>query len=314
MACQYVHQPVLCQTVAELLVRDPCGVYVDGTVGGGGHAAVILERLSCGGRLIGIDKDADALIASGQRLRSDGPRVDLVQGDFRELSSLLATIGVDAIDGVLFDLGVSSYHIDIPDRGFSYMADGPLDMRMDQSTPITARELVNQATPVELERMLIEYGEERLVKPLVRAIVRHRQRTAITTTRQLVAIIREVVGHRPLYKTCARVFQALRIAVNDELEGLRRGLASVIPLLRPGGRFAVITYHSLEDRIVKHWFVQQARGCSCPPDFPRCVCNQRPVVTILTKHPLRPAAEEIRMNPRARSAKLRAVERLSTAD
>lgn len=313
MVRPYTHQPVLCQTVAALLAHNPSGIYVDGTVGGGGHAAAILERLDPAGRLIGFDKDTEAVGAAQQRLSREGMQVTLLQGDFRDIQLLLNGIGVEAVDGVLFDLGVSSYQIDIPERGFSYLADGPLDMRMDRSFPVTAREVVNQSTPAVLERILFDYGEERLARPLVRAIVRERQREALTTTGQLVTLIRAVVGHRPLYKTCARVFQALRIAVNDELDGLRLGLAAVLPVLRPGGRFGVISYHSLEDRLVKHWFAQLGRGCTCPPDFPQCVCNQRPVVTVLTKHPIRPTADETRQNPRARSAKLRMVERLPTS-
>lgn len=311
---RYAHHPVLCQTVVELLVRQTAGVYLDGTVGGGGHAAAMAERLDPRGRVIGIDKDTEAIRAARQRLQGVQPRVDLVHGDFRDLPSILTDLGVEAVDGVLLDLGVSSYQIDTPDRGFSYMADGPLDMRMDGSSPMTASDLVNQSPPTELERLLIEYGEERLTRPLVRAIVRQRQAAPITTTGQLVSVIRAVVAHRPLYKTCARVFQALRIAVNTELDGLRHGLDAVMPFLRPGGRVGVISYHSLEDRLVKHGFVQFARGCSCPPDFPRCVCHRQPVVTIVTPHPICPTAEEIRLNPRARSAKFRVVERLSTGN
>lgn len=308
---RYEHIPVLRDTVASMLVRNPSGVYIDGTLGGGGHAGAILSKLDATGRLIGIDKDRAALAAAESRLAQADGRLSAIHGDFRDLAALLGARGIAQVDGIILDLGVSSYQIDTPERGFSYMHDGPLDMRMDRTGALTACKLVNEWSPERLEHVVKTYGEERLVKPLVRAIVDARRRAPITTTQELVEVIRRVVRHRPLYKTCARVFQALRIAVNDELGGLRQGIEAAIPLLKPAGRFGVITYHSLEDREVKHAFHRFARGCICPPGLPQCVCGQNPVVKPITRRPLYPQEDEVRRNPRARSAKLRMVERLS---
>lgn len=311
MDVRYAHVPVLADTLAALLVQNPGGLYVDGTVGGGGHAAAILARLDARGRIIGIDKDMDAIMATRERFHSHQARVTTIHGDFSDLPTLLTARGTDTVDGIVFDLGVSSYQIDTPGRGFSYTMDGPLDMRMDPTCPMTASTLINQSSPPELERIIFDYGEERLAKRIVRAIVDARQRSPITTTNELVALIKPIVKHQPLYKTCARVFQAIRIAVNDELNRLHRSLSVAVSILRPKGRFGIITYHSLEDRLVKHSFRDLAHGCTCPPEMPQCVCGQQPVVTVLTKRPLYPSKDEVQINPRARSAKLRMVERLS---
>jgi 16S rRNA (cytosine1402-N4)-methyltransferase len=310
---RYRHVPVLAEGTAERLVWYPAGIYVDGTIGGGGHTAAILNRLSPEGRVIGIDRDPDAVAAATARFAEQTGQVTVIHGDYAHLPAILERYALSGVDGLLLDLGVSSYQLDAPARGFSFMSNGPLDMRMNPEDGTTAADVVNGAAFDDLVRIISTFGEERLARPIAQAIVRSRQRSPIQTTLDLVAVLRPVVGHRPLYKTCARVFQAFRIAVNEELDRLRGCLASLTALLRPHGRLGIISYHSLEDRIVKHTFQAWARGCVCPPGLPQCVCGQRPVVSMLTRRPICPTEQDIRVNPRARSAKLRMVERLPDA-
>ncbi|MCU0607152.1 MAG: 16S rRNA (cytosine(1402)-N(4))-methyltransferase RsmH [Candidatus Edwardsbacteria bacterium] len=303
----YSHTPVLLHRSVDLLAPRPGGTYVDATLGGGGHALELLRRSGPDGLLVGIDRDPMALAAAAQRLAAFGGRVELVRADFGELGAALAG-RAGRIDGFLFDLGVSSPQLDQAGRGFSFMADGPLDMRMGGS-PASAAEIVNGYGLAELVRVIRDYGEERNAARIARAIVRQRQRRPLATTADLADIVR---GTRPAMpaKTLARVFQAVRIEVNGELDSLRRGLEAAVGLLAPAGRIAVISYHSLEDRIAKEFFAGKAAGCTCPPDLPVCACGrQAGTVTILTPRPIVPDDDEQRANPRSRSAKLRAAER-----
>lgn len=306
---RFLHTPVLAQAVADLLIWNSDGIYIDGTVGGGGHAAALMARVAPKGRIIGIDQDMDAIAAARRRFAGD-KQMTIRHGNFADIPAILDQEGILNIHGVLLDLGVSSYQIDSPARGFSFMNDGPLDMRMDRTLTTTAADLINHAPYEKLIRIILNYGEERLARPIVKAIIEARQRTPVKTTGQLAAIVRGFAGRGPVNKTCARVFQALRIAVNEELDRLESGLSSLIFRLVPGGRIVVIAYHSLEDRIVKHTFQALARHCVCPPEWPVCRCNQTAVVSLLTKRPICPSDEEIGLNPRARSAKLRGAERL----
>ena len=291
----------------------PGGTYVDATVGLGGHAEAMAERIAPGGKLIGIDRDAEALRQTRGRLARFGKAVVLVQSNSDRLAAALDEQGIDAVDGVLFDLGVSSLQLDDARRGFSYQRSGRLDMRMDPSTGPSARELVNNAPLKELERVIRDYGEEPGWRHVARAIVRTREQREIVTTDELAGLIeraapRTVRGRR--VHPAARTFQALRIAVNDELGALERALPQALERLRPGGRIVTLAYHSLEDRIVKETFRRWARGCTCPPEFPVCRCGKRPAVRVLTKKPIAPDAAEVAANPRARSARLRACEKL----
>ncbi|MBT5874941.1 MAG: 16S rRNA (cytosine(1402)-N(4))-methyltransferase RsmH [Candidatus Latescibacteria bacterium] len=307
---RYEHIPVLSDRIVELLVSNPNGCYVDGTLGGAGHARAILERLASGGSLVGFDKDEQALEASLHALSKSVDRVSFVHGDFMQMTTGLLNLNIDAVDGILLDLGVSSHQIDTAERGFSYMHDGPLDMRMDSSNSITAHAIVNEASAPELERIFQQYGEERLARSIANGIVKARNDGPIDSTLQLVGIIKLSVRRGPLYKSCARIFQAIRIAVNKELDSLSQAVSDAVDLLRTGGRMVVLTYHSLEDRAVKHTFRDLARSCICPPGIPQCICEHEAKVRVITKRPLYPSSEEISANPRARSAKLRCVERL----
>lgn len=307
---RYEHIPVLTDRIVELLVSNPNGCYVDGTLGGAGHARAILERLDLSGSLVGFDKDQQALKASLHTLGKFVNRVSFVHGDFMQMTKGLMSLDIDTVDGILLDLGVSSHQIDTADRGFSYMQDGPLDMRMDSSKSMTAHTIVNEAAASELERIFQKYGEERLARPIARDIVKARQDGPIDSTLQLVGIIKQSVRRGPLYKSCARIFQAIRIAVNGEIDSLSQGVTDAVDLLRSGGRMVVLTYHSLEDRAVKHTFRDLARSCICPPGIPQCICEHEAKVRVITRRPLYPSSEEISANPRARSAKLRCVERL----
>ncbi|MRR08927.1 16S rRNA (cytosine(1402)-N(4))-methyltransferase RsmH [bacterium] len=303
----YSHTPVLLHPAVELLAPRPGGSYVDATLGGGGHARELLRRSAPDGRLVGIDRDPMALAAAADGLAEFGGRVELVRADFGELSAALAG-RAGRIDGFLFDLGVSSPQIDQAGRGFSFMADGPLDMRMGGS-PASAADIVNGYDQAELVRVIRDYGEERTAARIARAIVRSRQRRPLATTADLADVVRGTGPAMPA-KTLARVFQAIRIEVNGELGSLRRGLEGAVGLLAPAGRIAVISYHSLEDRIVKEFFAGKAAGCTCPPDLPVCACGRRTgTIRILTPKPVVPGPEEQRVNPRSRSAKLRAAER-----
>lgn len=299
--------------VLACLAPRPGGVYVDGTLGGGGHARLILEASAPDGVLIGFDRDPAALAAAGERLSSFGNRVRLVRGNYGEMAEALGNLGIDAVDGFLLDIGVSSHQLDTAERGFSFQVDAPLDMRMDPDAGRTAATLVNELAEGELARIIRDYGEERWAKRVASFIVKARQDQAIESTLQLVDIVKGAIPRgawEDRIHPATRTFQALRIAVNDELGSLERGLAAGIALLAPGGRGVVISFHSLEDRIVKNTFRRYAQGCTCPKDFPLCVCGGKARLRILTGRPVVAGEAEVAGNPRARSAKLRAVEKL----
>lgn len=311
MEKDYGHKPVLLEECLAALDIKPEGTYLDGTLGRAGHSLEILRRLKSG-RLIGIDRDMAAIEAARERLAEFGDRVTLVHGNFCDLSEILSSLGIDKVDGMLFDLGVSSPQLDEAQRGFSYMHDAPLDMRMDTSAPLDAREVVNTWSGEELRRILYEYGEERYAPQIARAIVRRREEKPIETTGELVDVIRSAMPASALREKqhpAKRSFQAIRIAVNGELDALDPMLRSAAEGLRPGGRLAVITFHSLEDRIVKQTMRELATGCICPPEFPVCVCGRKPKLKLITRKPIVSGPEELEENPRARSAKLRVAER-----
>ncbi len=301
------HQPVMVEEVVRALQVHDGGRYVDATVGTGGHAQAILEAAPRV-RLLGLDVDPDALALARERLAPYGDRVVLRRASYTRLPTELARLGWEEVDGIVADLGVSSLQLDRPDRGFSFREAGPLDMRFDPEAPVTAAQLVNTLTEEALAEIFWKYGEERYARRIARAIVRARP---LHTTRELADLVARVVPfQRPGFHPATRVFQALRIAVNRELENLERFLPLAIEALKPGGRLAVIAFHSLEDRIVKHVFKEEARGCVCPPSVPVCQCGRTPRVRIVKPFPMRPSEEEVRRNPRARSARLRVVERL----
>ena len=307
------HRPVLLDECMEGLAIRPGGIYLDGTLGRAGHSWEIVRRLNAGGRLIGLDRDETALEAARQRLAPYADRVTLVHSNFSRVAEVLDELGIPAVDGMLFDLGVSSPQLDDAQRGFSYMHDAPLDMRMDRTAGLTARTVVNEWSYEELRRILYEYGEERYAPQIAAAIERVRTDRPIETTLELVDIIRSAMPASALREKqhpAKRSFQAIRIAVNDELGAVRQGMEAAIDHLKPGGRLAVITFHSLEDRIVKNVFQDAAKGCTCPPSFPVCVCGRKPKIRILTKKPIIATREEVEENPRSRSAKLRVAERV----
>lgn len=313
MEKDYGHRPVLLAECLEALCIRPDGVYVDGTLGRGGHSIEILRRLTTG-RLIGIDRDMAAIDAARERLGEFGDRFTPVHANFSRLEDVLREAGVDKADGMLFDLGVSSPQLDQPERGFSYMHDAPLDMRMDRSAPLTAREVVNGWSYEELRRILYEYGEERYAPQIARAIVKRREERSIETTLELAETVRSAMPPQALREKqhpAKRAFQAVRIAVNGELDELPPMLEAAVRGLKPGGRLAVITFHSLEDRIVKNAMQEAAKGCTCPPEFPVCVCGKKPQVKWMTRKPVTAGAAELQDNPRARSAKLRVCEKLA---
>lgn len=308
------HVSVMPGEVLELLAPHAGGLYLDGTVGGGGHARLILEACAPNGRLIGLDRDPAALVAAAGVLGGYGERIVLCHGSFADLEGRLAALGIDLVDGILLDLGVSSHQLDTAERGFSFREDGPLDMRMDPGQQAGAADLLARADADELKRIFRDYGEERWAGRIAREIVRVRTASPLATTRQLAELVCRVVpgGYQPQrIHPATRVFQALRIAVNGELEALREGLAAALRRLRPGGRLAVISFHSLEDRLVKQTFREAASVCSCPPRLPVCACGRKAQVKILTSRGVRPAEAEVAANPRARSAVLRAVEKLA---
>ncbi len=312
MTDAFHHVSVLLDECIDALRIRPDGIYLDGTLGGAGHSEQIARRLT-DGLLIGIDRDPAALRAAGERLAPYGGRVRLVHGNFQDLSSILDELQIPAVDGMLFDLGVSSPQLDEASRGFSYMADAPLDMRMNPEDTLTAWEVVNQWPRTELRRILQDYGEERYAGLIAAAIERRREEQPIATTGELVDVIRGALPAAALREKqhpAKRSFQAIRIAVNDELGALERLMSVCVDRLKPGGRLAVITFHSLEDRIVKNALAEAARGCVCPPDFPVCVCGRKPRVRLTPKKPIVSGPEELARNPRARSAKLRVAERL----
>ena len=303
---------MLCETVDLLGVRKG-GVYVDGTLGGGGHSAEILRRLNGTGHLYGIDRDADALAAATARLSGAG-NFTAIRGNFHDVRALLAAQGVEKIDGMMIDLGVSSYQLDTAERGFSYHADAPLDMRMDQRQTLTAATIVNTYSKEELTRILRDYAEEKWAARIADIIAEHRAKKPIETTGELVACVDAAIPKKVRMQesghSARRTFQALRIAVNDELDPLRAALTDMVDLLVPGGHLAVLTFHSLEDRIVKQTFRTLANPCTCPPKIPVCICGKKPVVRVLGGGGIKPGAEEIARNPRSRSAMLRGCEKL----
>ena len=308
---EYTHKPVLLSECLEALCIRPDGIYVDGTLGRAGHSIEIARRLTTG-RLVCIDQDREAIEAAKERLAPWMDRVTLVRSNFCALDEILRENGIAGADGMLFDLGVSSPQLDDPARGFSYMHDAPLDMRMDERAPLTAREVVNGWSQEELRRILQDYGEERYASAIARAIVRRREQAPIETTFELVNVIRGAMPAAALREKqhpAKRSFQAIRIAVNGELDVLEPMLQAAARGLRPGGRLAVITFHSLEDRIVKRAMQALAQGCTCPPEFPVCVCGKKPMLKRISRKPIAAGAEELRENPRARSAKLRVAER-----
>ena len=311
---EFQHISILLSECLEQLNIRPDGVYVDATLGGAGHSLHIAQRLGQGGRLICLDRDDMALENARVRLADVMDRVTLVKSDFRYLDQAIASCGVSAVDGILFDLGVSSPQLDIAERGFSYMQDAKLDMRMDQHQQLSAYEVVNEWDRAELRRILFEYGEERYAPQIAAAIERERSAHPIETTLQLADIIRNAMppaARREKQHPAKRSFQAIRIAVNDELMAVQEAMERAVDALAPGGRLAVITFHSLEDRIVKNAFRKAAQGCTCPKDFPVCVCGKTAKVKLTSRKPILPSAEEIAQNPRARSAKLRVCEKLS---
>ena len=309
---EFSHKSVLLDECIEALHIKPEGIYLDGTLGGAGHSLEIAKRLTTG-RLIGVDRDLVALAAAGKRLEPYSDRVTTVHSNFSELERILADLGLDAVDGMLFDLGVSSPQLDDAQRGFSYMADAPLDMRMNKEDSLTAYDVVNGWPQEELRRILFEYGEERYAPLIAAAIVRKRELAPIQTTLELVDVIRSAMPGQALREKqhpAKRSFQAIRIAVNDELGAVKKLMQTAFQHLKPGGRLAVITFHSLEDRIVKSEMQQAARGCTCPPEFPVCVCGKKPQIRLVTRKPIVSGEKELKENPRARSAKLRVAEKL----
>ena len=308
----FEHKSVLLEeTIAYLNIR-PDGIYADGTLGGGGHASEVLKRLGPSGRYIGIDQDADALAAAGERLKPFGDRVTIVRDNYENMGAVLKKLGISQVDGILLDLGVSSYQLDTPERGFSYKTDTVLDMRMDQRQRITAKDIVNGYSESELYRIIRDYGEDKFARNIAKHIAAAREKKSIETTGQLVEIIREAVpakaqmtGGHPAKKT----FQAIRIELNHALDVLNHSIDQMIGLLKPGGRFCIITFHSLEDRIVKNSFRRNENPCTCPPNFPVCVCGKVSRGRVVTKKPVLPGEEELTENKRAKSAKLRVFER-----
>lgn len=318
MTNEYRHIPVLLTECLEYLNLQTHYTFVDATLGGAGHSLEVAKRIGSDSRLIGVDQDPVARAAATERLMAlpdeIRPKIDVLAGNFGDLDSLLLEVCVPSIDGILFDLGVSSVQIDTPSRGFSFKEDAPLDMRMDPSKhTLNAAEIINTYNAADLTRIIRQYSDEKWASRIADFIVKSREEVPITTSGQLVEIIKAAIpasARRANGHPAKRTFQALRIEVNSELDVLRRGLEAAIRWLAPGGRIVVISYHSLEDRIVKDIFKQYSQGCTCPPDLPVCVCGNKPVLKVVTKKPILPTAEEIERNPRSRSAKLRVATRL----
>ena len=309
---KFSHVSVLLNECIEGLDIKPDGIYIDGTAGGGGHSFEIASRLTTG-KLIAIDRDDAAIAAASARLAPLGDRAVVVKSNYSEAASVARSLGYERVDGMLLDLGVSSYQLDTAERGFSYNADAPLDMRMDNTKPFSAYNVVNEYSADELKKVIYDYGEERFAPRIASAIVARRQSSPIETTGELVDIIRSAMpaaalsgGHHPAKRT----FQALRIEVNGELSVIEPAIRSVADMMNPGGRIAIITFHSLEDRIVKQTYADMASGCTCPKNFPVCVCGKKPEVKVISKKPILPSPEELEVNPRSRSAKLRIAEKL----
>ena len=310
---QFSHKSVLLWECMEGLAIRPDGIYIDGTAGGAGHSSCIASHLSEGGRLIALDQDEVAVQTATARLAAFGERATVVRSNFREVERVCRDLGIEQIDGMLLDLGVSSYQLDTAERGFSYQADAPLDMRMDLRNPLSAYEVVNEYSEERIKRILFEYGEERFSGRIASAILRAREQAPIRTTGELVRIVKGAIpaaardgGHHPAKRT----FQALRIEVNAELDVIEPAIRSAVSMLREGGRIAIITFQSLEDRIVKQTFADLASGCTCPKNFPVCVCGKKPKVKVVTRKPILPGEAELEENPRSRSAKLRVAEKL----
>jgi len=307
----YEHKSVLLEETIENLLIKPDGIYVDGTLGGGGHSYEIAKRLT-GGRLIGIDQDEAAIMAARERLKEFEDKVTIVRSNYSNIKQILADCSISQVDGIILDLGVSSYQLDTPERGFSYMEDAPLDMRMDTRVATTARDIVNNYSETELYRIIRDYGEDNFAKNIAKHIVRQREIKPIETTLELADIVKAAIpkklwagaGH-----PAKRTFQAIRIELNRELEVLKDTLQDMIDLLKPGGRICIITFHSLEDRIVKSSFRTNENPCICPPDFPVCVCGRTAKGRVITKKPILPSKEELDFNKRAKSAKLRVFEK-----
>ena len=309
---EFSHTSVLLKETIENLKIKPDGIYVDGTLGGAGHSSHICERLSATGRLIGIDQDEAAIEAAGSRLIDFGERVTIVRSNYCDMKSKLQELGIDKVDGIVLDLGVSSYQLDTAERGFSYRVDAPLDMRMDRRQKMTAKDIVNEYSEMDLFRIIRDYGEDKFAKNIAKHIVLEREKGPIETTGQLIEIIKRAIPMK-FQKTAGhpakRTFQAIRIELNRELEVLRESLDDMIELLNKDGRICIITFHSLEDRIVKGIFRKNENPCTCPPHFPVCVCGNESKGRVITRKPILPSAEELEENSRSKSAKLRIFER-----
>ena len=311
---EFNHYSVLLNETIENLNIKPDGIYVDGTLGGGGHAYQVASRLSEKGRLIGIDQDADAIAAAGERLKEFGDKITIIRSNYANMKEELHRIGVEKVDGIVLDLGVSSFQLDTPERGFTYRDENaPLDMRMDDRQSLTAKDIVNGYSEMDLYRIIRDYGEEKFAKNIAKHIVQERAKKPIETTGELTEIIRasipmkvQVTGGHPAKRT----FQAIRIELNKELEVLQNNLDDMIDLLNPGGRICIITFHSLEDRIVKTNFKRNENPCTCPSDFPVCVCGKKSKGKVVTRKPILPSEEELEVNSRSKSAKLRVFERV----
>ena len=311
---EFNHYSVLLNETIENLNIKPDGIYVDGTLGGGGHAYQVASRLSEKGRLIGIDQDADAIAAAGERLKEFGDKITIIRSNYANMKEELHRIGVEKVDGIVLDLGVSSFQLDTPERGFTYRDENaPLDMRMDDRQSLTAKNIVNGYSEMDLYRIIRDYGEDKFAKNIAKHIVQERAKAPIQTTGELTEIIRasipmkvQVTGGHPAKRT----FQAIRIELNKELEVLQNNLDDMIDLLNPGGRICIITFHSLEDRIVKTNFKRNENPCTCPSDFPVCVCGKKSKGKVVTRKPILPSEEELEVNSRSKSAKLRVFERV----
>ena len=312
---EFKHKSVLLQETIDNLNIRPDGIYVDGTLGGGGHSYEIASRLSSKGRLIGIDQDEAAIAAAGERLKPFADRVTIVRNNYCNMDMVLKDLGIERVDGILLDLGVSSYQLDTAERGFAYKTDAPLDMRMDRRQQMTAKDILNEYSEMELYRIIRDYGEDKFAKNIAKHIVQARQKAPIETTGQLIEVIKAAIpkkvratGGHPAKKT----FQAIRIELNHELDVLKNNLEDMIDLLNDEGRIAIITFHSLEDRIVKNIFRTSERPCICPPEFPVCVCGRVSKGKVITRKPIVPGKEELEENSRSKSAKLRVFERRIT--
>ncbi|MFQ5771218.1 MAG: 16S rRNA (cytosine(1402)-N(4))-methyltransferase RsmH [bacterium] len=308
------HEPVLTKEAVALLISDPNGIYLDGTLGGGGHAEAILARLGARGKLIGLDLDEDAIRFASKRLSSFKNKISIRHENFKEFPEILQSLKINYINGLLLDLGLSSHLIDTPARGFSHSLTGNLDMRMNKKQKRTAAEIINSYSESALCDLFQKYGEEKRARAIARSIIKERAKSAIATTTALKEVVCKVLPYQNRVKSLARIFQALRIAVNDELNNLTETLRLSMDYLQNSGRIVVLSYHSLEDRLVKDFFKQESKRCVCPPELPVCVCRKKGRLKILTRRPVRPTEAEIHRNPRSRSARLRAAEVIGTSE